>query len=102
MLWRTIDGWRDRIREAAQSSLDEPALGIYLGMIIGEPDYLGADVRDRFMSTGTVHILSISGSHLGLIAFSTFLLAKWMCRSLRRSGCFDCPAMSRPRAVPYC
>ena len=82
MLWRTIDSWRDRIREAAQASLAEPALGIYLGMVIGEPDYLGAEVRDRFMSTGTVHILSISGSHLGLIAFSTFLLAKWVCQSL--------------------
>ena len=82
MLWRSIDGWRDHIRQAAQASLDQPALGLYLGMIIGEPDYLSADVRDRFMTTGTVHILSISGSHLGLIAFLAFLIAKWLCRSL--------------------
>jgi competence protein ComEC len=81
-LWQSIDGWRDRVRQAAVTSLDQPALGLYLGMIIGEPDYLSPDVRDRFMSTGTVHILSISGSHLGLIAFLAFLMAKWVCRSL--------------------
>ena len=70
-LWsplRWFDTWRDRIREAATRSLHEPALGLYLSMLIGEPDYITPEMRDLFMTTGTVHILSISGSHLGLIA----------------------------------
>jgi competence protein ComEC len=57
-------------------------LGIFLGIIIGEPGYLDPDERDAFMATGTVHILSISGSHLGLIAFLTFVLVKGLCRCL--------------------
>jgi competence protein ComEC len=81
-LWQTIDEWRERIRQAAVASLHDEALGIYLGMIIGEPDYISPDTRDRFMSTGTVHILSISGSHLGLIAVASFFLIRRSCRLL--------------------
>lgn len=82
MVWRTIDEWRDRIRQAAAASLHDAALGLYLGMIIGEPDYISPGIRDLFMATGTVHILSISGSHLGLIAVASFFLIRNTCRLL--------------------
>lgn len=80
--WRTIERWRDRIRRAALASLADPARGIFLGIIIGEHGYLDDDIRDAFMATGTVHILSISGSHLGLVALLAFLLVKGSCRIL--------------------
>lgn len=85
VVWRQIDEWRDRIRQAAMASLSGPALGIYLGMIIGESDYLDPEVRDLFMATGTVHILSISGSHLGLITFLTFVVVIKVCQHLPTS-----------------
>ncbi len=59
--WHRIDTWRDRIHRAASATLDGPALGIYLGMITGERGYISHELRDHFMATGTVHILSISG-----------------------------------------
>lgn len=80
--WRIIDGWRERIRRTAEATLNGPALGIFLGIIIGESGYVDPAVRDAFMATGTVHILSISGSHLGLIAFLSFFLIKSGCRHL--------------------
>ncbi len=80
--WRVIDAWRDRIRRAAVDTLTGSALGIYLGIIVGDAGYLSPEVRDAFMATGTVHILSISGSHLGLIAFLSFFLIKGSCRRL--------------------
>lgn len=80
--WRIIEQWRGRIRQAALATLPDPARGIYLGIIIGEQGYLDGDVRDAFMATGTVHILSISGSHLGLVAFLSFVLMKSVCRIL--------------------
>ncbi|HJU05493.1 MAG TPA: DNA internalization-related competence protein ComEC/Rec2, partial [Nitrospiraceae bacterium] len=83
--WTWIDEWRDRIREAAMTSLTGSALGLYLGMVIGEPDYLTPEVRDLFMATGTVHILSISGSHLGLIAFLAYAVVSAICRRLPAS-----------------
>lgn len=82
VFWGAIDEWRARIHQAAVSTLDGPALGIYLGIILGEPGYLAPEVRDAFMTTGTIHILSISGSHLGLIALLSFFLVKWTCLHL--------------------
>ncbi|MGA6829028.1 DNA internalization-related competence protein ComEC/Rec2 [Nitrospira sp. NS4] len=76
--WGLIDRWRGTIHEAALRTLSQPALGIFLGMIIGERGYLQEDVQEWFMVTGTVHLLSISGSHLGLIAIVLFGLVRWM------------------------
>ncbi len=80
--WRIVEGWRGRIRDAAIRTLPDPARGIFLGIIIGEQGYLAQDVRDVFMATGTVHILSISGSHLGLVAWLSFFFVKGACRLL--------------------
>ena len=74
--WKSIDQWRYQIQEAAVATLQNPALGLFLGMVIGEQGFIGQEIRDHFMATGTVHIISISGSHLGLIAFLTFFLIR--------------------------
>ena len=91
--WHQFDRWRDAIRLSALQSLTQPALGLFLGVVIGERGYLDPDVRDHFMITGTVHLLSISGSHLGLVAMLAFfsirhlirwLPASWLLRLSRR------------------
>jgi competence protein ComEC len=71
-----LDRWRAKIRAAAIRTLAQPALGVFLGITIGDRGYLEEDVQDWFMTTGTVHLLSISGSHLGLVAFLVFGLVK--------------------------
>lgn len=76
-----VERWRGTIRRAA-ASLDEPAQSLFLSLTIGEQGSLPVDVREWFMTTGTVHILSISGSHLGLIALLTFGLIRGLCLRL--------------------
>ena len=76
-IWNQFDRWRSRIRLAALQTLPQPALGLYLGIIIGDRGYLNPDLRDQFMVTGTVHLLSISGSHLGLVALLIFAVVRW-------------------------
>jgi len=71
-----VDGWRRRLREAALRSLPSQEAGIYLALITGETGYLTAFIRDIFMASGTTHILSISGSHLGLISIVIFWAAR--------------------------
>jgi competence protein ComEC len=75
-LGNRIDRWRTMIRQSALESLNQPALGIFLGIIIGERGYLQQDLQEWFMTTGTVHLLSISGSHLGLVALVVFGLVR--------------------------
>jgi len=81
-LWHRVDGWREAVRKAALNDLGEPSAGLFLGMVVGMPGYISASVRDTFMATGAVHILSISGSHLGLIAFLCFFVVRHACARL--------------------
>jgi competence protein ComEC len=92
-MWNRFDHWRGRIRTAASQSLIQPALGLYLGIVIGDRGYLDGSIQDAFMVTGTIHLLSISGSHLGLVAIVVFvairrgvllLPAGWLLRLSRR------------------
>jgi competence protein ComEC len=73
-----IEGWRERVRSAAEV-LPQPSRGLFLSLTIGEQGFLAPEVREWFMTTGTVHILSISGSHLGLIALLSFALIRRGC-----------------------
>jgi competence protein ComEC len=77
-IWNQFDRWRGSIRLAALQTLPQPALGLYLGIILGDRGYLDPELRDQFMVTGTVHLLSISGSHLGLVALLIFAVVRWM------------------------
>jgi competence protein ComEC len=77
-VWNRIDRWRAIIRDAALNTLSRPTRGLFLGMIIGERGYLEPEFQDWFMVTGTVHLLSISGSHLGLVA----IVALWIVKRL--------------------
>jgi competence protein ComEC len=76
-IWNQFDRWRSGIRLAALQSLPQPALGLYVGIIIGDRGYLDPELRDQFMVTGTVHLLSISGSHLGLVTLLIFAVVRW-------------------------
>jgi len=84
-LFGLVDEWRQAIHHSATASLSNPALGLFLGMIIGEQSYIEQDLRDAFMASGTVHILSISGSHLGLLALVVFAATRWSVRRLPSS-----------------
>lgn len=83
--WNRIDLWRNQVRQAVLSSLTDPARGLFLGMIVGEQSYIDQEVRDDFMTTGTVHIISISGSHLGLLAFLSFMSVRGLTRRMPAS-----------------
>jgi len=72
-----FDRWRADVRAAAIRSLAQPELGIFLGIVLGDRGYLDDDLRDQFMATGTVHLLSISGSHLGLVALLILVSVRW-------------------------
>jgi len=85
LVWERVDHWRKAIHDAAVASLTNPALGLFLGMVLGEQSFIEPDVRDAFMASGTVHILSISGSHLGLLSVLIFAVVRGGMRLLPAS-----------------
>ncbi len=73
---RTVQDWRERIRQAFLASTTGPGSAILQAMVLGEEGYLTDDTRDRFMAAGVTHIISISGSHLGMVAVVCFGLIR--------------------------
>ncbi|GAL84233.1 hypothetical protein MYP_1461 [Sporocytophaga myxococcoides] len=46
---------------------DKESLGITEGVILGKRDGISNDVRDIYSGTGAMHLLSVSGLHIGLL-----------------------------------
>lgn len=81
-LWSHLDGWRQDIVRAASASLDPRLAAVFVGLVTGDQGLIDQETREDFVATGTVHILSISGSHLGLLAILTFVTGRLACRWL--------------------
>jgi len=81
-LFRQIQDWRERIRLAFRASTKGPGSAILQAMTLGEEGGLTDDMRDRFMAAGVTHIISISGSHLGMVAILCFGLIRLLLRLL--------------------
>ena len=70
--------WREKIRGAILTHLDGIPAALLMALIIGETGYLTDEIREVFAASGTTHILSISGSHLALVAFLIFGASRWL------------------------
>jgi len=66
------------MREAIVKNLSPFSAGILNAIILGERQNLSAHTRDVLVYSGTVHIIAISGLHLGIVAFMILLLLKIM------------------------
>ena len=77
-LFRTVQDWRERIRQSLLVSTSGDGSAIIQAMVLGEEGRLTDELRDRFMAAGVTHIISISGSHLGMVAVLCFGLIRWL------------------------
>ncbi|HEY6010343.1 MAG TPA: DNA internalization-related competence protein ComEC/Rec2, partial [Nitrospirota bacterium] len=77
-VFRSIQDLRERIRQAFLASTDGPGSAVLQAMVLGEEGGLSDELRDRFMAAGVTHIISISGSHLGMLAVLCFGLFRGM------------------------
>ncbi len=75
-LLRAIQTLRERIRQAFLAVMKGEGAAILLAMTIGEEGSLTDDLRERFMAAGVTHIISISGSHLGMVALICFWITR--------------------------
>jgi len=100
--WRSrLWGWRSRLQQAASKSLaggDGPgasagrgfwqasrASKAFLGaLLLGQRGELDGASREAFLRTGTMHFLSVSGLHVGLLAGLLWFIGRLLC--LRRAG----------------
>lgn len=68
--------WLENLRFAADqrlgNTLSRERAGLAAAILLGEREQLQDSQTDAFLATGTIHILSISGLHVGILAFFLF------------------------------
>jgi competence protein ComEC len=68
---RLLGSLRSRLSRSIDRTSPEPAAGLIKAMVTGERTGLSSETRDAFRRSGTSHVLSISGMHVGIVAVAS-------------------------------
>jgi competence protein ComEC len=74
---RRLYAFRSGLSRMALSGLDGQASAIFRAMVLGDEGGITTPIRDAFAASGTTHILSVSGTHVAILAGLVFLLVRW-------------------------
>jgi len=67
--WRSVAVWRQNMTDQLSRLLhDSPSLPLIKALTLGDDNSISQDQWDVFRKTGTIHLVVISGTHIGLIA----------------------------------
>ena len=61
---------RNKIKEVTTQTLPPPYNYLLVGMLLGEKRFIPADLKEVFAEAGIMHILAVSGLHVGIIAMA--------------------------------
>jgi competence protein ComEC len=75
-VFRWIEGLRARGLAVLESHLSPARAPLAAALLLGSRESLPRDEADDFLATGTIHILSISGLHVGLLSLALFKLLR--------------------------
>ncbi|PIQ82461.1 MAG: hypothetical protein COV76_03535 [Candidatus Omnitrophica bacterium CG11_big_fil_rev_8_21_14_0_20_64_10] len=73
-LRRGMERLRGRLRERARALLGRRAAPYFDALLLGEQEGVPPEARAAFLRSGTLHVLVVSGLHVGLIGGILFLL----------------------------
>lgn len=85
--WRTTSAARDGFQRAITQGLDPQSdeVKVILAMVMGQQPLSQDPVLDPFRQTGTLHLFSVSGQHVNLVAMILWLVLQ-RCRIPRRNA----------------
>lgn len=81
-LGRLRDRWRAECRTVMRTSLSPQNAAIAASLLLGDRTGMTDEIRDAFVESGTMHLLAISGMHVGMLAGMVYLA----CRLLKLSA----------------
>ena len=70
--------FKQKLRKLIFANLEGHEANLLSAILLGERSGLPQDIKDQFIKTGTIHILAISGLHVGLIAFILVSLFRFL------------------------
>jgi len=65
---------RDKINEITKKTLPPPYNYLLVGMLLGEKGFIPPYLKELFAEAGIMHILAVSGLHVGIIAMALLAL----------------------------
>ena len=71
-----VEAPRRRIRRFVERRFEPAAGGLVNALVLGDRGGLSKELRSRFAAVGMSHVLSISGLHVGMLSYVTFLLLR--------------------------
>ncbi|MBI5233216.1 MAG: DNA internalization-related competence protein ComEC/Rec2 [Deltaproteobacteria bacterium] len=73
--FQSMDSIRQKMSRFIERNSSNPLSSAVLkALLLGEQSAIPPDIRKAFSATGTSHILSISGLHMGIVAYSAYRL----------------------------
>jgi competence protein ComEC len=77
--WRgRLERWRARLGRRIATTLPGREGAVLQALVIGDDGGIAPGLREAFTRAGVVHVLSISGLHIGLVAALGFASARWL------------------------
>lgn len=67
---------RGYITKVFENNLSPPHSALMRGFLIGDVRFIPSDIYQRFKDTGTLHVLAASGSNVGYVTLTIFLVAR--------------------------
>ena len=80
-LFYRIESWREAVRDKFNATLGSaPYTGVLTALAIGDQGSIPMAQWQIFTRTGVVHLMSISGLHITMLASAGFVLTYWLWR----------------------
>ncbi len=73
-----LDRWRDQVRRAIDGAGPADVTAVLTALVLGDEAGIADDVRRAFTRAGVVHVLSVSGLHVGMVAATTAGAIAWL------------------------
>jgi competence protein ComEC len=78
-IWmRGLDRWRAAVRTALDAVGDPDVAAVLRALVLGDESAVASDLRTAFSRAGVVHVLSVSGLHVGIVTATTAALLAWL------------------------
>jgi competence protein ComEC len=73
---RLVETVQRPVRDFFRERMDTGTFALFRALILGERQGISTELREPFNRTGLGHVLAVSGLHIGLVAWISFLLFK--------------------------
>lgn len=75
---RDVDRFRTTVRGLIRDEVAAPSQYLLQALLLGDQKIIPEHLQEQFSYSGTAHILSISGLHIGTVAAFTYFIVRWL------------------------